>query len=172
MSGTFFRPIVGCALAALAGCATPAKQTSMVPQAVANVEVNKKFQSTITVASVSGGKATNPLWVSNISNEDFGASLTSALRSRGYYSANGPLRLDVTLLKVKQPLFGTDFTVTTVVSYVVKDAAGKPVLVKTITADYTAKFTDSLIGVERLRLANEGSARANIKQFLEVLGRG
>ena len=169
MSNLIFRAVALCVVFVLAGCATPARQQSMVPEIATEIKSTGKYASSVTVRNISGGKKTNPLWVSNISNQDFGASLTSALKRRGFFSRAGPYQLDVTLLNVKQPLFGADFTVTTVVRYELKDSGGALVFQKTISADYTAKFSDHLIGVERLRLANEGSARENIKRFLASL---
>jgi hypothetical protein len=49
------------------------------------------------------------------------------------------------------------------------DAADQPVLLETITAPYTATFSDSPIGFVRVKRANEGSVKANITQFLALL---
>jgi hypothetical protein len=38
-----------------------------------------------------------------------------------------------------------------------------------VSTKYTAKAGDAFVGVERLRMANEGAARANIKDGLEEL---
>ncbi len=43
------------------------------------------------------------------------------------------------------------------------------ILKETIIASYTAGFSDSVVAVKRLRLANEGSARENIHEFLKAL---
>ena len=157
-------------LTAVAACASPAKQESMIPTAVAGIGKNAKFANALAVRNVIGGKKTNPLWVSNISSEAFKASLTKALQTSGYQSAAGPFQVDAKLIEVKQPLIGIDMTVTTVVEYTVIDGTGTSVFKKTIRAPYTAKFSDSLLGVERLRLANEGAGRENIRLFIEALG--
>ena len=82
---------------------------------------------------------------------------------------NGPNVLTATLVDLKQPLVGTSLTVTSIVRYAMKNASGQSVFDQTITASYTAAFSDSLLAVERLRLANEGSARANIAKFIAAL---
>ncbi|MEM7445697.1 MAG: hypothetical protein AAF414_20415 [Pseudomonadota bacterium] len=62
-------------------------------------------------------------------------------------------------------------TVTSTVEYVIEDQlTGQTIFEEVITAPYTAAFGDSLLGVERLRLANEGSIRANIQEFFVRLG--
>ena len=40
---------------------------------------------------------------------------------------------------------------------------------ETLSTPYTAKFGDSIIAVERLKLATEGAARANITKLIEKL---
>ncbi|MEM9678091.1 MAG: hypothetical protein AAF890_08540 [Pseudomonadota bacterium] len=160
---------VFCLFVLLAGCASPAKREAMVPSSLSEVALNVQYKDAISVVVVSGGKTTNPLWVSNISNEDFKASVQSALRANGYTSTSGKYTLEVVMLSVKQPLVGTALTVTTQVAYTLKTVDGSTVFQRTITAPYTAKFSDSLLAVERLRLANEGSARENIRKFIEAL---
>ena len=76
---------------------------------------------------------------------------------------------DVNLLGLSQPAIGLDMTVTSHVNYKVYDAAGKPILLETISAPCTATFSDSPIGFVRIKRANEGSIRANITQFLDKL---
>jgi hypothetical protein len=59
--------------------------------------------------------------------------------------------------------------VTSHVNYKVFDAAAQPILLETISAPFTATFSDSPIGFVRIKRANEGSIRASISQFLEKL---
>ena len=61
-------------------------------------------------------------------------------------------------------------TVTTSVYYdLIKRSSKKSVWTQTVTRSYTAQGSDAFLGVERLRLANEGSARANIQGLIEEL---
>ena len=63
-------------------------------------------------------------------------------------------------------------TVTASVNYIVSErATGKEVFNRTVAVPYTAKFGDALMGVERLKLANEGAIRTNISQLIEELFR-
>ena len=45
----------------------------------------------------------------------------------------------------------------------------KQVWEETVSADYTATVGDAFLAVERLRLANEGSIRENLKALIERL---
>jgi hypothetical protein len=53
----------------------------------------------------------------------------------------------------------------------VDQSTKKIILNSDINSDYTAKFGDALYGVKRLRLANEGSLRQNISQFIETISK-
>jgi len=125
----------------------------------------------MTVAAVEGGKETSPLWKSNVANEDFAEALRQSLTAHTML-AFGDAQYSVTanLVELKQPFMGFDFTVTSRVNYVVTETASRSVVLEQeITADYTAKMSDAFVGVERLRLANEGSIKDNIRQFIKAL---
>ena len=69
-----------------------------------------------------------------------------------------------------QPLAGLDMTVGSAVNYkIVRIADGKVVFDQIVSASYTAAFGDSILGVERLRLANEGSVKKNISKFISTI---
>ena len=61
-------------------------------------------------------------------------------------------------------------TVTTAVYYdLIERSTNKSVWTQTITRSYTAQLGDAFLGAERLKLANEGSAKANIQGLIEEL---
>ena len=61
-------------------------------------------------------------------------------------------------------------TVSSKVHYTLVDTRdNKTVYEKTIDTPYTAAFTDALMGVTRLRLANEGAIRKNIEALIRDL---
>ena len=67
-------------------------------------------------------------------------------------------------------MFGMNLTVTTYVNYVLTDSSNNTVILnETIEAPYTATVGDSFAAIKRLRLANEGSGKENIKGLLEKL---
>ena len=64
---------------------------------------------------------------------------------------------------------GFDMTVTSHVNYKVYAPGGDPLVLATIDAPYTAKFSEAFVGVERLKKANEGSIRMSIQQLFDKL---
>lgn len=159
-------------LGALGGCATAAKPEAMVvkPQD-AQKPFPQAFQHTMCVRTVSGGEKTNPLWASKVDNDGFRAALANSLSGAGLTAASDkcPFPIDANLLGLSQPALGFDMTVTSHVNYKVYDAAGQPVLLETIDTPFTATVGDAFAGVERLRLANEGSIRMSIQNFFDKL---
>ncbi len=75
-------------VAVLSGCAAaPANKQAMVVTPVATVSAEQKGQ--FVVNSVAGGKATNPFWTSQVSNESFEAALKESLALSGLGTATG-----------------------------------------------------------------------------------
>jgi hypothetical protein len=75
-----------------------------------------------------------------------------------------------TIQKVDKPYVGGNMTVTIWTDYVLRDRlSGTEVYKGTVAPPYTAKFLDSLVGMERLRLATEGAARENISSLIDDL---
>ena len=161
-----------CVSIMLLGCASSAKIEGMAYENEYGLKFlfDKRLHENVVVNDVSGGQITNPLWTSEISNEEFKLALKLSLKTQHLYSASGRYRLDAQLLEVKQPVFGLSFTVITKVKYTILDNRyGKVVLDKVVVADYTATMGDSFWGIKRLRLANEGSAKNNIEKLIRSL---
>ncbi len=160
-------------LVELSGCATSANPAAMALTAPAPAA--KAFpaplQHAMCVRNVSGGEETNPLWVSKVDDKGFRQALSASLDSAGLSSPtpNCVFPIDANLLGLSQPGMGFDMEVTSHVNYKVYDASGQPVVLATIDAPYTAKMGNSLLGVERLRLANEGAIRTSISMFFDKL---
>jgi hypothetical protein len=125
----------------------------------------------VAIAEIKGGKPTNPLWMSDVGNPEFKGALEESLRSFGLLAADaGAYDLSATLISVNKPLVGFDLTVTAVASYSLTERTTKRVLFEeSITTPYTADFSSSFLAVERLRLANEGSIKANLEQLIRAL---
>jgi hypothetical protein len=160
-------------IASLSACATGAKPGAMAVQVSQSTLIDEQsglYKSTEKPV-VTGGKKTNPLWASNVSNEDFAAALEQTLSANVMLaSANARFKLSAQLVELKQPFAGFNMTVTAKVKYTLTSAAdGKTVWEKEITTPYTAKMGDAFVGVKRLQLANEGAIRENIKQFVDQL---
>jgi phage gp29-like protein len=121
--------------------------------------------------TVTGGKETNPLWKSNVSNADFAEALKQSLSANTILASDAArFKLSASLIELKQPFIGASMTVTSKVKYVLTDATDNSVIwAKEITTPYTAKFSDAFVGYKRLQLANEGAIRENIKQLVDDL---
>lgn len=153
----------------LLGCASGAKMENMEFQGNQKT-YPQTLKDNIEVAEVSGGKKTNPAWTSQISNEAFSGALKNTLISQGLFSVNGKYQLDVQMIKVEQPMFGFDLQVITEVRYTLSNRENsKVVMEEVISAPYTATVSDSFVATDRLRLANEGSAKQNIEYLLNKL---
>ncbi len=159
----------------LSGCASPAEVKNMVVNESSLVAstTDTPFKNTLMIANVDGGEETNPMWTSEVSNAGFREALResmaqSLLLSPG--SVGGRYALHAILEQLDQPLFGLDMTVTSTVRYRVVEQETQDVWFDNpVTASYTATFGDAPIALVRLRLANEGSIRENIKQFISRL---
>jgi hypothetical protein len=140
---------------------------------VKDYKVEKQIGDKIFIKSVMGGKKTNPLWVSNISNENFKEALRKSILESNAFSEIDAITdedwvLEINLLSVDQPYFGFNLTVKTTIEYKLYDK-NRLVFSKIISQSGNATMSDALIGTKRLRLANEISARNNIKEMLQSL---
>ncbi len=132
---------------------------------------NSRLRQAVAIGTVSGGRETNPLWTSQVSQADFAAALRQSLATHAMLTINNEaFRLEATLHDLEQPIAGFDLQVTSRVSYrLVRASDGTTAYATEIRRAYTAPFSSSFLAVERLRLANEGAIRENIREFLSVL---
>jgi hypothetical protein len=163
-------------LLSLGACASPADRSNMTVGPTAGLErpTDISLVGAVAIGRVEGGEETNPLWTSQVGSEDFRGALTDSLRNHGLLAESGAPRyvLNGHLLGLQQPMFGANMTVTSAVNYELVDAvAARPLTGETVQTPYTAKWNDAFVGVTRLRLANEGAIRENIKEYLERLYR-
>lgn len=157
----------------LTGCASPAQVGNM--QAAIPAEQKEKpsaLRNNLALDGITGGKGTNPLWTSQVSNGDFRQALEASLKSAGLLTdgKNGRYRLNAHLDGLRQPVFGASLTVSSKVHYVVLDTkTNRAIFEKTIDLPYTAALSDAFAAVKRLRLANEGAIRVNIEALINEL---
>jgi len=158
----------------MTGCASAPKVINMIPPDEGHVFRNTN--KTIKVEAAFGGKETDPLWEgSKIDNITFmGALLTSLAQSHMFTEVNPSENPDYTLtpfiMTQSQPAFGIDMTVTLLVKYTLSNAEDETQLwEKDILSSYTATLGDAFVGVTRIRKANEGAVRENLKSLLQEL---
>ena len=154
----------------LVGCAAPASQQAM---SIATPDVafhsSEKLKGQVFVRNVTGGKDTNPLFASQVGSQSLKAALMQSLDAVGYKSdnPNAKYKIDAVLQDLNQPSFGLTFNVQSTVAYtVVTDSGSNNV---PITATGSATTSDAFIGTERMKIANERSAKENIKSFINRL---
>ena len=158
----------------LGGCVSGATAQGMTVKASdIKAPAGPEIAKSVAVGVVAGGEATDAMWgVSQIDNPAFKRALVSSLRKAGLLSDSAHAKYVVTaeLIALKQPFFGMDMKVTSRIRYTLKDAAtGAVVLDEEVIAPYTATVGDAFVGAQRLRLANEGSARTSIAMLIEKL---
>jgi hypothetical protein len=161
--------------ATLNGCASPARIDQMTARQVpfGNIEAAKPLKNEISVNNVNGGESTNPLWISNIGTNDFKQALEKSLDNSTLLAKNeskGKYSLNANLISIEKPLFGLDMTVTATIEYTLEEVStNKVIFSKTIITPFTATVSDAFMGVERLKIANEGAARKNIEGLINDL---
>ena len=175
--GTLMRSYVAVSIASaallLGACATPTTHEAMTVSQPAGFTIPDQLRGQVAVRDVIGGKETNPMLASSISSSAFEAALEGSLRNLGLGAPGrqmGRYLVAATIQNVEQPLMGFSMTVTTTVNYdVIERATNKTAWARTITRSYTAAAGAAFLGTERLRLASEGSAKANIEGFIDEL---
>ena len=154
------------------GCATASKPTAMVADVV---QVEHRNAASVAV-TVTGGADTSSMGASNISNDDFAAAIRDSIEKSGVFASiatagAGEYQINAQIVRLDRPILGFSFTVTMEVTWrLLWTSSQEVVWEKSVTSSFTATTGDAFVGVTRLRLANEGAARANIKDAITQLG--
>jgi hypothetical protein len=162
-------------LGVLSACATPAQPGHMVPESALfpSYSPDSPLRNAIAISKAGGGEKTNPLLVSKVGDKELHETLRLSLKQCGFLSTSdvaAPFRLEVFLIELKQPRGGLTAIVDSVMRYkLTRSGDDQVVYDDIITASYKATVGDAVYGPHRLKLANEGSIRANIATFLENL---
>ncbi len=162
-------------LGTLSACAAPARTGHMVPESTLfpSCSPDSPLCNAIAISKVGGGEKTNPLLQSKVGNRELDEALQLSLKQYGFLSTSdveAPFRLEAFLIELKQPPGGYTMIVTSVMRYkLTRSRDDQVVYDDIITASYKATIGDTFFGTHRLKLANEGSIRANIAVFLQHL---
>ena len=162
-------------LGALSACATPARSGHMVPDSALfpSHSLDSPLLNAIAISKVGGGEKTDPLLVSKVGDKELHEALRLSLKQCGFLSTSdvaAPFHLEVFLIELKQPSRGLTLIVNSVMRYkLTRNSGDQVVFDDIITASYMATLKDAFDGAYRLKLANEGSIRANIAAFLRHL---
>lgn len=163
-------------LGVLSAClAAPARTGHMLPELTLflSCSPDSPLRNAIAISKVGGGEKTNPLLVSKVGDKELYESLRLSLERFGFLSTSevaAPFCLEVFLIKLQQPTVGYTMIVTSVMRYKLTRSRDDQVLYDDIiTASYKVTVDEVFYGVHRLKVANEGSIRANIAVFLRHL---
>jgi hypothetical protein len=162
------------ALAALllGGCAAPSSPTAMTATPAESVTPHKGS----VAVNVTGGTDTSALGASKISNADFANAISASIEQSKLFeriaAANNAsdYEIDAQIVRLEQPMFGASFTVNLEVTWRLLSLPDRKVVwEKAVTSSFTATMGEAFAGVTRLRLANEGAARENIKSAIHQM---
>lgn len=162
----FMKGMLALALASmLAACAT---QQAMTVGPASIGQQLPKYKNAVAVRAVTGGAALDVLTRPGVPNEPLKAALEDSLRANGYLATGTPkFFVDAEIHNLDQPFIGLEYDVAANVTY--KVSGGGAAATYPIKSTGRATFSDSPIGADRLRIANERAMQANIKQFLQAL---
>jgi len=126
----------------------------------------------IRVMPVEGGKQSDPMGAPIVDNGGMYRALRDSLAYQGLFSDEGAFELKGTIVEVSPPEGLLDAGVTTIVRYVLASKQDGAVMFdKTIESLHVATFSDSPLGIERVRKANEASVKKNIAMFMSLLAK-
>jgi len=84
---------------------------------------------------------------------------------------DGDYLLNVSVFSLEQPVMGFNMTVKIEAGWTLKKADGNVVWQKLIKSEYTLGVSDAFVGQTRLRMANDGAIRENIRQgMIQIAG--
>jgi hypothetical protein len=157
-------------LLAVSGCASGARPdamtATMTPETM--IDATSPLRNAVRIGTVTGGGATNPAWLSNVSAADFRTALQQSLAAHGMQATGlGRYAIDVDLLSIDRPIFAFDMPVSATILYTITSSGAR--IEETVITPYMVKFSDAPLGPERLRLAVEGAVRENIDALIKRL---
>ncbi len=158
----------------LGACGSPpVRSDRMAPAPTEDTQfaADSPFRGAIELKDVGGGEP--PTEDSNVGDDQLRQAVQAALQQYGLLQsddARARFRLDVSLVRLSHPGAGLDLTVNSQVRYTLARADTGVVLFNDVVrASYTATLGDEFVAFLRLRVAKEGSIRANIAAFLARL---
>lgn len=151
-------------LIVLGGCASFDRE-KMVAQ---NYDLVNSHPYSISVSVDSGDKESVGGWVP-IPSQDLLYAINESIRKGQVFEKivsgeEGDYLLNVTVFSLEQPAMGFRVTVRLETGWTLTKAGGDIVWQKMIKSEYTLGVSDAFAGVTRLRMANDGAIRENIKQ--------
>jgi hypothetical protein len=168
--------IVLTSIGILSGCnVAGVRPMNMSPSAQSydQLEYHPQLEHRIAIGSVSVSEQAQRATIVPITQADLQAAIATALRSSGYLthgSQDGELILHAVLTNLDAPSIGFSLTTAATIHYTLSyDKDDRVVWEETIMIPYTAEFSESFNGEERLRLSIEKTIRENVTHMLVAL---
>jgi len=154
----------------LGACAGGPRLEAMVPDVALNAVISEDsplWKST-SIGEITGSAKTNKLWKSKVSEQVFENALRQSLGLHALLSdGGGKYKVSAKLKELRQPFLGLDLAVTARVEYTVTRISDNAVVFdREITKTHKSTLKDSYVFSDRLKLANEGAIKENIKKFI------
>ncbi len=157
----------------LSGCASPISKNAVV---VHSIPAMQQHQKTVTIKT-QGGSETSLVDISNISDIVFEKAIEDSIMESGLFTQvihgdDSDCLLNVSIINVTKPVFGSSFTIKIETGWSLSDPNNKKIFMReSITSSYTATMGHALYGPKRFRLAVEGAIRKNIRLGLMAISR-
>ena len=135
----------------ISGCASPSKTANMiVSDSVYSYRFSdeKLLKDNVNLEDVKGGKPTNPMMNSQVSNDSFYFALRESLENARILNkdGNGEFILNAEIIELKQPLIGVNITIEAKVKYTLREKNTKDIIFeKIIFSSYTGTPSDAFI---------------------------
>lgn len=158
-------------IAGLTGCASSANRNAMMAN---DVKITTQHERSVAIMTA-GGSETGAMDSSNISDEDMKAAIEGSILKNKVFKTivqgkGADYELQVSIIHLDKPVFGLSFTVNLETTWtLVKQSDRSVVFKQSVKSSNTATFSDSAMGVTRLRIALEGAAQKNIEQGLKAI---
>lgn len=165
MKQKFFALVLYFLMVELTGCTIAATHDGM---SVSNLSTINQYPYSVSISSIGAGDYF-------ISSTNLKAAIESSIIKNNLFNRviqgnNGDYELTVTVLEQSKPAFGIDFTINLNAFWLLVKTSDKSIILKeNIQSSYTAEFSDSILGYERFRLAEEGAVRKNISQGIQAI---
>lgn len=170
----------------LAGCQTiKLDLDSVTPISPDYSYADGKFKNNISEISIEPQKlAGQPIlfsdWWSSLSKtsnglivqdnyRNFKTALTMGIDGAGLSSPEGLYKLNVEEITETLPVGGVDIKCIVKIRYVARSRSGDEMFDEIVETEFASKFTDHLIGMERLAIACRGAWRKNFEVVIDRL---
>lgn len=159
-----------------AGCTVSgARPSNMAPTAESyeRIETNKTLEQRIALGNITISEQASKATIIPLTANTLQTAIQSALLSSNYAVRDDQtphLLLHATLIKMDAPYLAFNITTTSTINYELTSQDGATMLwQETIMMPYTAPFSESFNGEERVRLSVEKSIRENVTHMLVAL---